>query len=392
MVKGYARGGHADVAQDKAMMKQMAKADVTKDKAMVKAAVQKHEKSLHKGAPLTKLAHGGYAEGGAKKAAAKDAAPARKQYPTNRNEPMIKAMSGGMLKDRSKLGIEGNKNPGETKKHTAPALAKPKTMMKSGGSVKKMADGGAMPAPAMAPQAMPTRSMPPLSSMPPRGGVQNPGGDMAERQRSQEAMQAAERQRSQEAMRADERVRGGGMADQMRSQDKMQAMERMRSDIDPRTGAPRGAQVSLSADKFRAPGTPPRGAGTAGPMLQPKMPPPTGRGPGTPPRGAGTAGPMLQPNTRVSKPVDTFSAPGTPPSGAGTVDPRLQRTLPAAMGGGPMAMKKGGMTSKQEAKVGKVMGEYKAGELHSGSKSGPMVKSRKQAVAIAMSEAGKKRK
>jgi hypothetical protein len=39
-------------------------------------------------------------------------------------------------------------------------------------------------------------------------------------------------------------------------------------------------------------------------------------------------------------------------------------------------------------KVGKVMHEYKTGTLHSGSKSGPMVKSRKQAVAIALSEAG----
>lgn len=38
-------------------------------------------------------------------------------------------------------------------------------------------------------------------------------------------------------------------------------------------------------------------------------------------------------------------------------------------------------------KMGKVMHEYKAGELHSGSKSGPVVKSRKQAIAIAMSEA-----
>ena len=37
-------------------------------------------------------------------------------------------------------------------------------------------------------------------------------------------------------------------------------------------------------------------------------------------------------------------------------------------------------------KVGKVYNEYKAGTLHSG-KGGPVVKSRKQAVAIAMSEA-----
>jgi hypothetical protein len=40
-----------------------------------------------------------------------------------------------------------------------------------------------------------------------------------------------------------------------------------------------------------------------------------------------------------------------------------------------------------QAKIGKVMGEYKAGKLHSGSKKGPEVTSRKQAVAIAMSEA-----
>ena len=42
--------------------------------------------------------------------------------------------------------------------------------------------------------------------------------------------------------------------------------------------------------------------------------------------------------------------------------------------------------SKAQKKVGKVMGEYKAGKLHSGG-SGKVVKSRDQAVAIAMSEA-----
>lgn len=40
-------------------------------------------------------------------------------------------------------------------------------------------------------------------------------------------------------------------------------------------------------------------------------------------------------------------------------------------------------------KVEKVMREYKHGALHSGSKSGPAVKNRKQAVAIALSEARK---
>ena len=60
-----------------------------------------------------------------------------------------------------------------------------------------------------------------------------------------------------------------------------------------------------------------------------------------------------------------------------------------------IAMKKGGgMTPKQQAKVGTVMGEYKRGELHSGSKTGPVVTNPKQATAIALSEArqiGKKR-
>lgn len=40
-----------------------------------------------------------------------------------------------------------------------------------------------------------------------------------------------------------------------------------------------------------------------------------------------------------------------------------------------------------QAKIGKVMGEFKRGTLHSG-KGGPVVRSPKQALAIAMSEAG----
>lgn len=37
-------------------------------------------------------------------------------------------------------------------------------------------------------------------------------------------------------------------------------------------------------------------------------------------------------------------------------------------------------------KIRKVMHEYKEHELHSGSKKGPVVKNRKQALAIALSE------
>ena len=43
--------------------------------------------------------------------------------------------------------------------------------------------------------------------------------------------------------------------------------------------------------------------------------------------------------------------------------------------------------AKPKTKVEKVMHEFKGGMLHSGSKKGPVVTNRKQAVAIALSEA-----
>jgi hypothetical protein len=49
------------------------------------------------------------------------------------------------------------------------------------------------------------------------------------------------------------------------------------------------------------------------------------------------------------------------------------------------------LTKKQTTKVGKVMGEFKGKDLHSG-KGGPVVKNPKQAIAIALSEASRMKK
>ena len=63
------------------------------------------------------------------------------------------------------------------------------------------------------------------------------------------------------------------------------------------------------------------------------------------------------------------------------------------MPGKPLAKKKWKKRNmkmpKKQAKIGKVMGEYKEGTLHSG-KGGKAVTNPKQAIAIAMSEAMKK--
>ena len=57
-----------------------------------------------------------------------------------------------------------------------------------------------------------------------------------------------------------------------------------------------------------------------------------------------------------------------------------------------MAEKKTKGKAKGKAKVKKVMDEWKEGDLKSGSKKGPAVTNKKQAIAIALSEAGKSKK
>jgi len=52
-------------------------------------------------------------------------------------------------------------------------------------------------------------------------------------------------------------------------------------------------------------------------------------------------------------------------------------------------MSKAKSKALKERKVSKVMHEFGEGKLHSGSKHGPEVTSRKQAIAIGLSEARK---
>jgi hypothetical protein len=92
----------------------------------------------------------------------------------------------------------------------------------------------------------------------------------------------------------------------------------------------------------------------------------------------------------IAQASSTGRVPGVPMQAPPMPAPGA-RAVPVASQSPMLAMRKGGMTGGQQAKVGRVMGEYKRGDLHSGSKSGPAVRNRDQALAIAMSEARKKR-
>lgn len=93
---------------------------------------------------------------------------------------------------------------------------------------------------------------------------------------------------------------------------------------------------------------------------------------------------MLRDNSRLG--IKDNKNPGIPRRGV-PVAPREPMIKPFKSGGL--------MSDKGAKKVERVMSEYKHGELHSGSKSGPVVKNPKQAIAIAMGEArqaGKKKR
>ena len=123
--KGYAEGGKADIAQDK---------------AMIKSAVHKHEKAMHKGEPLTKLARGGKApevRSMAKREMMATPTMEKKEV-VQRESVKAPASPLGMLRDRSRLGIEDNKNPGMGRRRMPVAPREPMIApYKEGGAVPK---------------------------------------------------------------------------------------------------------------------------------------------------------------------------------------------------------------------------------------------------------------
>jgi hypothetical protein len=124
VVKGYARGGAAKTpAAPKSERKEMAR-------------VMRETSSERKGAGA-EVKRVSREESYDQAKVSSPAKPARKAYPAHSDVPMIAMNNGGMIKNRGTLGVVNNKNPGETAKHTAPDLPKPKTMMKKGGMTHK---------------------------------------------------------------------------------------------------------------------------------------------------------------------------------------------------------------------------------------------------------------
>jgi len=134
-VKGYAEGGSV-------------KADMKHDKTMIKTAVHKHEKAMHKGKPMTKMAMGGEVhkmpdgsmmagrmkEGGMTKMAKGGKVP---KIETMDNREM--AMTPNMRRDAM---MASRKVEAPMRRSVPVAPREPMIAMKSGGKVSKMAHGG----------------------------------------------------------------------------------------------------------------------------------------------------------------------------------------------------------------------------------------------------------
>lgn len=93
--------------------------------------------------------------------------------------------------------------------------------------------------------------------------------------------------------------------------------------------------------------------------------------------------------TMMKKGGSVIKKSGSKAAKAGVTKFSPVKTTKMAEGGVATANK--GLTKKQTAKVGKVMGEFKDKSLHSG-KGGKVVKDPKQAIAIALSSARKLKK
>ena len=86
------------------------------------------------------------------------------------------------------------------------------------------------------------------------------------------------------------------------------------------------------------------------------------------------------------------SAIRKPKKAAKKVDKMKKKDMPKPAAKKDMPGKKPAGKKAKNAKVKVVMDEFKKGKLRSGSKKGPQVNNPKQAVAIALSEAGLSKK
>lgn len=97
----------------------------------------------------------------------------------------------------------------------------------------------------------------------------------------------------------------------------------------------------------------------------------------------------LSPGVRMALPA-TFRRGGRVKRTGWAKVHKGETVVPAAAASMGAGKSKSTKTPRAKRKIQKTMDEWKSGSLHSGSKQGPVVKSQKQAIAIALSQARKK--